>query len=395
MEFKISLSSLMLSLLFLSLVTTFTMTYTTHTYIIFLFFLFISFIKISKNMTFPKINIGVIPILFLFTWLYGFLLGIINENKTNNVIANFAGMSLYLLYFLFNSFEIDRKIIVKILIISSLFNVVLSFIYGLYTFTQLDNLSNYAMTTGQIRLYYFVNMSTYYILLIYSFSVIIMPNKYKNTNYNYISIFNHYGIAYFLFLLSLFAILFSASKGFTLGVIVLLTISFFLLNKSYIFKNIINRKIIYIFMSLFISIIFLILLNYEKLFTMIFSSEDLGNQVRYKQFYTIYNDLTFFGKGLGAEIPSNMDGNTYGFELSFMNVIHKFGIFSIFIFFGYILTFYLIFKRFKIDKVNSLISLSCMGYLLPSIGNPILFAPTNVILHVCALLILEQKEKNV
>jgi hypothetical protein len=36
-----------------------------------------------------------------------------------------------------------------------------------------------------------------------------------------------------------------------------------------------------------------------------------------------------------------------------------------------------------------------MGYLLPSIGNPILFAPTNVILHVCALLILEQKEKNV
>jgi len=355
--------------------------------------LFVGLIKIAKNRILAKTNISLIASLFLLVWLYGFLLGLFN-NKIDYVIANFAGMVLYLLYFVFSSFKFSKNDIIKILILTSIINVLGSIIYWIYQFINLDNIQNYAMTTGQVRLYYFLNMSTYYILLIYTFSLIIMPIKYKIEYYkNVFNIFNQKIYSILFFLLALIAILLSASKGFVLGFIILMTLSFLMLNKIYIFKRITNKKIIYVFVFLLISLPILFMLNYEKLFTMIFSSEDLGNQVRFAQFYVLYNDLTFFGKGLGAEVSNNFDGNTYGFELSFVNIFHKFGIMGILLIIGYLMTFYYIFKRFKKNKLSSLIALSCMGYLLPSIGNPILFAPTNVVLHVCALLILDKKDE--
>ncbi|MPL78173.1 hypothetical protein SDC9_24037 [bioreactor metagenome] len=393
MQLKISFYDILLSLLFLMLITIFTSSYTMHSYIIFLIMLFLGLIKFIKKKLLLKTNMSIIASLFLLVWFYGFLIGVFN-NKINYVVANFAGMVLYLLYFVFSSFNVSKKDIIKILILISIINVLGTLIYWIYQFINLNNILNYSMSTGQIRLYYFLNMSTYYIILIYTFSIMIMPNKYNNESYrNIFNIFNQKKYSVLFFLLALIAILLSASKGFVLGFIILISLSFLMINKSYFFKRVINKKIIYAFVFLLISLPFLFIVSYEKLFTMIFSSEDLGNQVRFAQFYVLYNDLTFFGKGLGAEVANNFDGNTYGFELSFLNIFHKFGIMAILIIIGYLMTFYYIFKRFKKNKLSSLIALSCMGYLFPSIGNPILFAPTNVMLHVCALLILDKKDE--
>jgi len=390
---KINLQTLTIGLIFIMLITVFTINYTTHTYLLFIILLLVGFVHIIKKMKLTKTNVDFIPILFIFIWLYGFLLGILNNNNINYVIANYFGMVVYIVYFIIISFNIKKDTIVKILIFSSIINITGSIFFSIYQFLNIENLLNSIMTTGQVRFFYFLNMSTFYITMIYTFSIIFIPNKFKNNELSSMNLYFRYETTILLFILSIIALLLSASKGYILGFLVLIVVSFILLFKSYFLTSKSNKKVIYVYLCILLLIFFLIIFDYDKLFTMIFSDDDTGNIVRYKQIDLLFNDLTFFGKGLGAEIANNDDGNTYGFELSYLNILHKFGIMAIFILFGYIATIYLIFKNFTKNIIRSLIALSCMGYLLPSVGNPIIFAPINVILHVLALLIINNKEK--
>ena len=109
-------------------------------------------------------------------------------------------------------------------------------------------------------------------------------------------------------------------------------------------------------------------------------------------------ELTFFGKGWGAvyEIPFLRFRNDSGYssELSYLNLIHKIGFFAIIYFKFYLWTFYQIFKTKisnNLDQINtSLFSLGLITYLFLSLGNPILFAPAFVFMHVLSLHILNK-----
>ena len=119
----------------------------------------------------------------------------------------------------------------------------------------------------------------------------------------------------------------------------------------------------------------------------IFDETALGNQIRYEQFRQLVSDWRFFGRGLGAPISSGYarPGEfKYGFELSYINLIHKLGVVAL-AYFGFIL--YSIYKVAfsSISPQEKYVAFSCLCYLVPSLGNPILFAAQLVLLHVLAL----------
>lgn len=103
-------------------------------------------------------------------------------------------------------------------------------------------------------------------------------------------------------------------------------------------------------------------------------------EIRSEQTDALLGDLELLGKGLGASISTGYkrDSRGYGFEQNYLNLVHKFGIFSFFIFFAYAvqLTWYVrIWNSFKqqlfaVAGFASLITGLIMGW-----GNPVLMSP--------------------
>ena len=102
----------------------------------------------------------------------------------------------------------------------------------------------------------------------------------------------------------------------------------------------------------------------------------------------LIEDFTLFGKGLGGTVPNySRDSLGYGFELSYHNIVHKFGVISLFIFGSFLLPiFYSLYSIFlRPNRVYSYLPLIFMLYLLPAWGNPMIFTPVSVVLHCLAL----------
>jgi hypothetical protein len=81
----------------------------------------------------------------------------------------------------------------------------------------------------------------------------------------------------------------------------------------------------------------LYLLSSFETFLKLYSSEIAGNVTRSVQLEYIIADLNLFGRGLGSSVTGyNVGGRTYGLELSYLNLIHKLGVFAIFILISYL-----------------------------------------------------------
>jgi hypothetical protein len=119
----------------------------------------------------------------------------------------------------------------------------------------------------------------------------------------------------------------------------------------------------------------------------IFAAESLGNMERYAQARELLRDVVPFGHGLGAPITSGFSRSAaypYGFELSFLNVVHKLGVVSL-LYFAFL--FYCGFRILTSSTpiVERAAALGLLGYTFPSIGNPVLFAVQAVFLHMIAV----------
>ena len=124
-----------------------------------------------------------------------------------------------------------------------------------------------------------------------------------------------------------------------------------------------------------------------SLLNSIFGAQRLGNSERYAQVKELLNDLSIQGNGLGAPISSGYSRSVaypYGFELSFLNLIHKLGVFSL-LYFGFLgYSGYRVVNSAK-PLQERCAALGLLGYVFPAIGNPILFAVQAVFLHAIAL----------
>jgi hypothetical protein len=123
-----------------------------------------------------------------------------------------------------------------------------------------------------------------------------------------------------------------------------------------------------------------------------FSGEEGGNAIRSEQFDYLTSEFTFLGNGLGATLRSgySRDDTGYGFELTYLNIIHKLGIWSVFLFGAYSLTLLLAISRLwrGVQVVPAAFAVGAMGFLIVGAANPLLLSPTAVTLHCMAIFIL-------
>jgi hypothetical protein len=123
-----------------------------------------------------------------------------------------------------------------------------------------------------------------------------------------------------------------------------------------------------------------------------FSGEEGGNAIRSEQFDYLASEFTWFGNGLGATLRSGYtrDDTGYGFELTYLNVIHKLGVWSVFLFGAYLLTMLLAISRLwrGVQVLPAAFAVGSMGFLVVGAANPLLLSPTAVTLHCIAIFVL-------
>jgi hypothetical protein len=328
------------------------------------------------------IRILLVPMLILSVWLYGLILGFINHNQTTYIIQNFAGMSFYILFWLLPD---NSPLILNELYNAAKFQIVLSFVIyfsflinipGSMIFYKILPFLTTGSSTGQTRVFYITQVSIFFLFMV----------QYHHFLFKKDGLFKK---ELLWFILSTIVIIFiTASKGFILAFC-----SFIVISTILVRKKINITKYIYILFIFILLTVVVVLGGYFNIFTDIFSKTDIANEVRYSQIVFMMDDLTIWGKGLGATIPGIIrnEEKPYGMEVIYLNIFHKFGVFAILIIISYIITLYLIIKKIKIfgsfDFLFGLFGL--MAFLFLSFGNPDLFASITVVSHVYCLKILK------
>ncbi len=359
-------------------------------YAFFAVFVGLFVVYVFSRMKLVKLQkVDLIALSFILVWIYGIIIGLIRGNEKQYIFANFAGLVCYFMYFIFVNYKIDKNRLIKFVLLAGLLLSLLSsigmlsyqtgirvppFLSGNITFSS----------TGQVRIYT-ATLPVAFSLLGVSFYQILYSNK----DFSFLNLHKK-KYAYLLFIISFFSIfIVTASKGFTLGGVSIIFIIFLFSYGSQITRKKIHISFVLFIILLLFGIITFNQLGYFNILTEMFSTEDIANIARYTQLDYIIDDITFWGNGLGSIVPgfiSNRE-SPYGYELIYFNIIHKFGIFSIILFFNWIYMFIYLFRKCWNNKntVNNVIMLSSLGYLFTSIGNPIVFHPSLVMLNAITL----------
>ena len=340
------------------------------TSLLFLIYFIISLIKGIKHPLFSsKYPYDFFPLIWLLLWLYAAIIGVVNRAPLYNTIFNFPGMLLILLYYLFRNIDIDQKRIYIIINVSS-------FVTGIFLVMNLENLYQVfpSIFLQEIRYLYSATL----ILNILSINFILLPSRELrrlNISFKLFSIFS------FFQLFSLIVLLLSISKGYYLS----LLISFLLIA---------IKRVKWNFTSIFVFLIVGIASSYFIYTSNLLNLFDLDlvqNELRSEQAFYLKRSFTWFGNGMGTLIDGYDRGHLgFAFELSYYNVLHKFGYIAGGILFStYIINIIFTLRRlFSKDlKFESILSVSILSYLITSAGNPLLFLSLNVILHVVFLLV--------
>jgi hypothetical protein len=114
-----------------------------------------------------------------------------------------------------------------------------------------------------------------------------------------------------------------------------------------------------------------------------------SRDVRRVQSVAIAEDLSVFGKGLGAGLTGgySRDARGYGFEQNYLNLVHKFGVFAALIFLAYGYTAWLVFQATPRSRTRMLAFASAPFFvgLVMGYGNPTLMSPVMVTMHCVVL----------
>lgn len=368
-------------------------------YLIFVIILSLFFLHVLIRQKIYKFDrVDYVALSFIGVWIYGIVLGFYKGNNPSYIIANFAGLMCYFLYFVLVNHRIAISSLSRIIIISGFIQciyaltILVLFFVGLRFPSYFDAKIGFS-STGQFRIY-FTNLAVIYPLL----GISLYQFLYSNKEYTLLAL-NKKIIAFIIFLMSFSALFFlPSSKGFALGgIFVILTIFFFSYGSQ------LQRYKLHISFFIFVFIVLILIFvlfrfNYINIITDMFNSEDISNVERYEQLNFMLADVKFMGQGLGAVVPGYISSGDapYGFELTFINTIHKFGLLSFILFTNWIYIFLFLLKRCWMRKniVDNIIMLSSLGYLFPAIGNPVLFHPSLVMLNAIVLYHIKNEKIN-
>jgi hypothetical protein len=366
-------------------------------YLYFIFVIYFSFmtlnvfIKKSLILKVDKIG-GSIAILFLLMWILGQFIGHINGNDLIAMMRNFAGMLLFIVYLVMSHSEISKDTIIRLIFYSSVAFMICNLLM-IFNHSISLNLAEF-FKFDVVRIYY--NVAFIPIVAFSSVATIsyIFGNQYiANKNHNY---FNKKWKSKLFISIALLVLIFYSSKA----VYAILFINVFFITLLFAYKY---RKLWTIIKLCLFFVIFAVIANYMFAYNIldVIKLELILERhgVRSIQASMILNDMQFFGSGLGGVLLNgySRDALGYGFELSYLSVMHKYGILSFLIFLPYLyMAIYSIYGvLYMSDKIVYLIALSMtISILIFSYGNPLLFHPLVVFYTLLVLLLLSRKNIN-
>lgn len=341
------------------------------------------YILIERKFRISTSFVSYIPIIMICVWAYGFMRGFYLGNPRGMIIRNFAGMSLYVLYFFLYHIPMDLDKIIKLVRVLSVFVCIVTIFMYIDTFVLHTKIFyNFPMLKNfdEAHTIEYYCRDMIYISFCCTLYKILYLGKVKVVNFVYLA----------LCILAVFGCM--RLRGVELALIVTcgIVVIFAVLKKK--------TPIARIFLLICAIFGIAILIYSPKIIGILFGNGDIGNKVRYRQISFFLENMTILGHGLGAPLndlrKSNFDG--YGVELIYLNIFHKFGVFAFLILFCYAYTVVQGIKMIRRTKgdVRDVIPLACMGYLIPALGNPILFGPHNILLHIVALLMIQRRKIN-
>ncbi len=320
-----------------------------------------------------------IPAITIMVWVYGIIVGLLNGNRRDYLIRNFAGITVYIIFYLLYWSGKSVKEMLDIALKMAVFIAGLTlvayldmFVWGRRVFMTLPLLKNF--NTSLTILY--AARELIYIAYVYYAVQIVFFRQYRLRNFLIVA------------LCVIVEMVCIRSDGDKLALL--------LFTALVIWKLVINRmkkRDVLIFTLVGGSLLIVLMFPLVRSF---FDPSDPSNAERYEQIEYLLQNINFLGKGLGATFTNNI-GSGYAVETTYLDIFHKFGVFAVVILAGYVITLIEALKLFLNRDGNEydVIPLAYMGYLLPALGNPILFSSISVVSHCIALLyIIERKKSN-
>lgn len=343
--------------------------------LIWTFFLIVTLFLKKKpvyNLKFHPVLVGIGCCL-----IYGICIALYLKNNLYFVARNTFGIFNYFILFMSLSFFEKKKILEALLSASILSNLIILFL---------------AFGGGQINLDQLGTSRFLYSPLVYfCFAGFLLPldKLFKGSGNLFTNLFWFLNFAF----ITLTSLVLSLSKGAILGAIVITGI-YFLLNLRLSPK----RTLFFLFLIAPILLVGMIKLKLFGLITSFFLNAGNSNaDPRFIQGTYLWAETTFFGSGFGSYLQNGFLRDPilkYSYEATFLNYVNKLGLVSIILWSIYFYTFYLIAKSFKKDRENlyAVVALSSTMFLFMGLGNPSLFSPSSVLLHVCILLMVKENE---
>lgn len=367
--------------------------------ILYAFLILLVFVGVAKGMLYKapmvisqtEAFVVFLAFCIVLSWTYGIFLGGVFDVPKKYLFVNFAGMFFYTVvisWFLVRpAFYSIMRVFLYSFFIQLIFGAVA--FYGKIDLIFGGGLSKVA-SVSELRSTYSLGFAIGFPMLtvsLYSiFKSVPVPAMWIRGRKS----------AAFIFMLSLFLVVVPAmSKGFILAVVLFCAMIFC---SSVLMA--LARKRASFFMILFsifsIFIVIYMFYNFIDIIVYSFSAEEGSNAKRAEQAKFIIEEITPLGAGLGAELESGYSrpSTPYGFELTYLNILHKLGVFSLPLFFAYLYCFFESFKGLFSERkgVRSAFSLGLMGYAIVGIGNPILLGGLGVFFHTLSIYLLASSE---
>ncbi|MCC7572290.1 MAG: hypothetical protein KO464_02760 [Candidatus Methanofastidiosum sp.] len=326
------------------------------------------------------------PAVLLCTWWFGIIVGLLRGNQIENIVQNFAGTLCYLLYYVFLYKKIDKDAIISSIIKASVLATL--FTACAYLLTIANNafwpFSNVTYNVHTKSVITSVEPLAFILLTTSIWGIFVLNN----------SIWKKLTLS-ILFLLASWVLLATNNMGgYKLGYVIVLGISIYyalFFNAGY--SKTAKLLGTLCFIAAIATIIILDFTSSQSIAN-IFSLNDAGNEKRYYQINIVFDRFKILGNGIGAVYEYSILGKTYsgyGIEVSYLNIIDKYGILSAGILYVFAKT--LIIPMRYLGKTNenglrNMLAIGSCGYFFVAIGNPILFSAYNVILHCIVLYLL-------
>lgn len=331
----------------------------------------------------------------LLSWLIGAIVGTIYGNLVGNIFRNFFGLLLYVTFPLLKMTKPRFSAVYATILAAAIVQICFAL-----SNTKIDNFDYYAFAAAgsisDFRSSYSSGFVTIFPLFYLSLSFAASPNMLKQSKFPLKRLIAN---KIFFTITAICLIFTPLSKGFISACLLYLAfaaIVAFVQGK----RSGYSRATIILACAILVTpVYYYIPSDMVDLFTLSFSGKETGNNIRIDQYDYLVAELAWFGKGLGATLASgySRDDNGYGFELTYVNLVHKLGIFVIPLFLSYFVTVFQAMKNLlgKSFRESNVLALGLVGYLVVGIGNPILLSTTSVLLHCMAMYLLTHSETEI